>query len=188
MIKFNTFKEISEDLQYHIDKELSLEECVHRMGSKKYFDLFVEARKMWEEKVITVDERTEWFLEKTDLGEWGDYEGMDVPLDCPMATEAFQQFQEAEYKGKEVQLNKPSKGGPKKFQVFVKNDKGNVIRVAFGDPNMSVKLDDEGARKNFAARHNCASKKDKTTPGYWSCNLPRYAGQLGLKGGGSFFW
>lgn len=188
MIRFNQFVQVSEDLEYHIKEELSLEECIHRMGSKKYFELFVEARRLWKENVISVDEGTQWFLEETELGEWGNYEGTDVPIDCPMPTPAFESMQEAEYKGKEVQLNKPSKGGPKKFQVFVKNDKGNVIRVAFGDPNMSVKLDDDGARKSFVARHNCASKKDKTTPGYWSCHLPKYAGQLGLKGGGSFMW
>jgi hypothetical protein len=73
--------------------------------------------------------------------------------------------------------------------VYVKNDKGNVIKVEFGDTSgLKAKINDPAARKSFAARHQCHLKKDKTKPGYWSCNLPRYASQLGLKGGGSFFW
>jgi hypothetical protein len=75
--------------------------------------------------------------------------------------------------GKRVTLNKPFRtpDGPKKFAVYVKNDKGNVVRVNFGDPNMSIKRDDPERRKNFRARHNCSEKKDKTKPGYWACRL-----------------
>lgn len=70
-------------------------------------------------------------------------------------------------------LNKPFRtpGGPKKFGVYVKNDKGNVVLVRFGDPNMDIKRDNPERRKNFRARHNCDQKKDKTTPGYWSCKM-----------------
>ena len=72
---------------------------------------------------------------------------------------------------------------------FVFDDKGNVIKIQFGDTTgLSAKINDPAARKSFAARHDCANKKDKTKAGYWSCNLPRYAAQLGLKGGGNFFW
>ena len=79
----------------------------------------------------------------------------------------------AEYQGKEVTLNKPFRtpGGPKKFSVYVKNDKGNVVKVNFGDPNMEIKRDDPERKKNFRARHNCSEKKDKTSPGYWSCKM-----------------
>jgi len=79
---------------------------------------------------------------------------------------------EAEYKGKTVDLNNPirsPKGKNYKFHVYVKNDKGNVVKVTFGDPNMEIKRDDPGRRKAFRARHNCADKKDKTKAGYWSC-------------------
>jgi hypothetical protein len=117
----------------------------------------------------------------TDIGELAMYEGVEVPLDHPLV--------EAEYKGKEVELNDPKRGGKKKFYVYVKNEKGNVIKVQFGDTSgLKAKISDPAARKSFAARHNCAAKKDKTKPGYWSCNLPRYAAQLGLKDGGNFFW
>ena len=73
-------------------------------------------------------------------------------------------------------LNKPFRtpGGPKKFAVYVKNDKGNIVKVTFGDPNLSIKRDDPNRRKNFRARHNCDTDpraKDKTTAKYWSCKF-----------------
>ena len=88
-----------------------------------------------------------------DLNEWGEV------------------TEKAEYQGKSVELNNPTRGDVKKYKVYVKNDKGNVIKVEFGDPNMSIKRDDPEARKNFRARHNCDQKKDKTTAGYWSCKF-----------------
>lgn len=75
--------------------------------------------------------------------------------------------------GKRVTLNKPFRtpDGPKKFAVYVKNDKGNVVKVNFGDLKAKIKTSDPERRKNFRARHNCSEKKDKTKPGYWSCLL-----------------
>ena len=82
----------------------------------------------------------------------------------------------AKYKGRTVRLNKPTrirKGQPsygkKKSQVFVKNSKGRVIRVTFGDPNMRIKKSSPARRKSFRARHRCANAKDRTTARYWSC-------------------
>ena len=68
-------------------------------------------------------------------------------------------------------LNKPFRtpGGPKKFSVYVKNEKGNVVKVNFGDPNMEIKRDDPERRKNFRARHNCDNPGPKTKARYWSC-------------------
>ena len=80
--------------------------------------------------------------------------------------------EDAEYQGKKVKLNNPVRGGSKKFYVYVKNDKGNVVKVSFGDSTgLSIKRDDPERRKAFRARHNCDQKKDKTTPGYWSCKF-----------------
>lgn len=76
---------------------------------------------------------------------------------------------EAEYQGKKVELNKPKRGGSKKFYVYVKNDKGNVVKVSFGSPDMSIKKSDPDAKSSFRARHKCDQKKDKTSAGYWSC-------------------
>ena len=88
-----------------------------------------------------------------DLNEWGEV------------------TEKAEYQGRSVDLNNPTKGDTKKYKVYVKNDKGNVVKVEFGDPNMSIKRDDPARRKSFRARHNCDQKKDKTTAGYWSCKF-----------------
>jgi len=75
------------------------------------------------------------------------------------------------YKGRKVTLNKPfyTPGERKKSAVYVKNDNGNVIKVRFGDANMTIKKSNPERRKNFRARHNCAEAKDKTTPKFWSC-------------------
>ena len=80
---------------------------------------------------------------------------------------------ESEYQGRKVKLNDPFRlpsGSKKKFGVYVKNDKSNVVKVTFGDPNMGINRDDPEARKSFRARHQC-----DTNPGpkwkarYWSC-------------------
>jgi len=97
---------------------------------------------------------------------------------------------EAEYKGKDVALNKPKRGGPKKFYVYVKDPKTkNIKKVNFGDSgNLTVKLNEPGARAAFAARHKCAMKKDRTSPGYWSCNIGRYWKSLGGAKNFSGYW
>ena len=76
-------------------------------------------------------------------------------------------------KNKGKKLNKPFRtpGGPKKFSVYVRNDKGNVVKVNFGDPNMEIKRDDPARRKSFRARHNCANPGPKTKAKYWSCKM-----------------
>jgi hypothetical protein len=70
-------------------------------------------------------------------------------------------------------LNKPFRTpkGPKKFSVYVKNEKGNTVKVNFGDPNMEIKRDDPQRRKNFRARHNCDNAGPKTKARYWSCKM-----------------
>lgn len=70
-------------------------------------------------------------------------------------------------------LNKPFRTpkGPKKFSVYVKNEKGNIVKVNFGDPNMEIKRDDPNRRKNFRARHNCENPGPKTKARYWSCKM-----------------
>ena len=74
-------------------------------------------------------------------------------------------------KKKNPKLNSPFRtpGGPKKFSVYVKNDKGNIVKVNFGDPNMKIKDNIPGRRKNFRARHNCENPGPKTKARYWSC-------------------
>jgi hypothetical protein len=76
---------------------------------------------------------------------------------------------EAEYQGRKVQLGKPKRGGSKKFYVYVKNDKGNVVKVSFGDPNMKIKKSNPARRRNFRARHNCDNPGPRHKARYWSC-------------------
>lgn len=79
----------------------------------------------------------------------------------------------AEKGAKKVKLNKPTRtpNGPKKFSVYVKNEKGNVVKVNFGDPNMEIKRDDPDRRRNFRARHNCDNPGPKWKARYWSCKF-----------------
>ena len=157
-----------------------IESNEYRVGSEKYYEFFNEKRSLYERGELSPVGFDKELLEG-DIGKYAVYEGENVPLDCPMM--------ESEYQGKDVELNKPKVGGSKKYYVYVKNDKGNVIKVSWGDTSgLKVKLNDKEARKSFAARHDCANKKDKTKAGYWACNIPRYAKQLGLSGGGNFFW
>ena len=84
----------------------------------------------------------------------------------------FKEFTEAaEYQGRKVKLNNPfrTSDGPKKFSVYVKNEKGNVVKINFGDPDMEIKRDDPARRKSFRARHNCDNPGPKWKANYWSC-------------------
>lgn len=114
---------------------------------------------------------------------FGIYEGVTVPLEQPMI-----EFQEE----KDPELNSPKRSsGDKKYVVYVRNPKtGNIKKIEFGDEKggLTSKINDREAARSFAARHQCDMKNDKMTPGYWACRLPKYAKQLGLSGGGSYFW
>ena len=80
---------------------------------------------------------------------------------------------EAEYQGRNVKLGKPflTPDGPKKRSVYVKNSKGNVVKVNFGDKKMRIKKSNPKRKKSFRARHNCANAKDRTSARYWSCKF-----------------
>lgn len=91
-------------------------------------------------------------------------------------------------KKKQPPLNKPHRGGSKKFYVYVRKPGGGIKKVSFGQVGMSAKINNPKARKAFAARHKCAQKTDKTKASYWSCRLPRYASLLGLKSNFSGYW
>jgi len=249
-------------LQYHIDNGLTLHSNVYRYNSDAFINLFKEAREAHRDGKIQLNEEDTKLLETTDIGEYGDYNGIRVPLDLPMVSPKYNPLfevgcmidemiedentideaasideminfelvkelvesiggninmdkfrkavkiqnetfdyngfdmlkasvdyiPEAEYRGKKVQLNKPKRGGSKKFYVYVKSKKGNVKKVSFGDTGLSVKLKKRGARASFAARHKCAQKKDKTKAGYWSCNIGRYWKSLGGSSNFSGYW
>lgn len=184
--KFKNFNSISENVRYHIENNISFTKNIFRTGSESFYDLLEEVRNLYDSSEIVLEKLDKELYDKTDIGKFGYFKNKKVPLDIPMINE------ELEYKGRSVELNKPTRSsGPKKYKVYVKNPKtGNIMLINFGDikGGLTSKINDPEARKNFAKRHNCKDKKDKTKPGYWSCRLPRYANSLGLSGGGNFYW
>jgi hypothetical protein len=154
-----------------------VENNVYRVGSEMYYAYWRDLREAYYKGELEVDP-SEVDIMESDLGNFGVYEGQNVALDCIFEEE-----------GKQPELNKPKAGGPKKYYVYVKAPNGNIKKVSWGDTTgLKSKINDPEARKSFAARHKCAQQNDKTTAAYWACRLPRYAKQLGLSGGGSFFW
>jgi hypothetical protein len=187
MLKYTDVPDkINEAFEYHRTNDILLIENIFRYGSEMYFEIINHARQLYENNEYKPMHKWDEDLLKSDFGKIGFYENKIVILDFPM-------INEAEYQGKKVELDKPKRGGSKKYYVYVNNPKtGKVIKVEFGaksgGQNLSVKINDPDARKNFAARHDCDNKDDKTKPGYWSCRLPRFAKSLGLNGGGNYWW
>jgi hypothetical protein len=241
---------LSENLRYHVDKQLPLTENTFRYGSEAFLNLWAEARSLYLREIIHVNDDDKEILEETDLGNFGIYEGKKVPLDLPMLDEGINlsvraneiplvsildraqekghdrypffnellaelgqeyidleevrdilrdygvyyeyedllNLNETKDKKKNPPIGKPKRGGSKKFYVYVR-DKGKIKKVSFGDTGgLKAKINNPEARRAFAARHDCANKKDRTKASYWSCRLPRYAKLLGLKSSFSGFW
>ena len=183
----NEFKQISEHFQYHIDNKLSIfDNNIFRPFSEAFFTVIKEARKNID---LCIEEDRKLF-ETTDIGLFEFYENKLVPLDIPMFNEEFISINEELYKGKDVELNKPKRGGKrKKYYVYVKNpENGKIKKIEFGDVHggLTAKVSDPEARKAFAARHKCHLKNDKMKAGYWSCRLTRFSHIFGQSYPG--FW
>ena len=144
-------------------------------------------RKVTPGQQVTKESLEEWYLDESVRDKYEERYGDEwlskltktyhamlekVPC-CEDCSEHFDHIvEDAEYQGRKVKLNDPirtSENPNKKFKVYVKNEKGKVVVVRFGDPNMSINRDDPGARKNFRARHNCDDPGPKTKARYWSC-------------------
>jgi hypothetical protein len=180
ILNFGEFKDqISENLQYHLQNDLTLATSVFRIGSEAWYGVIDEARRLWESNSIELDD-DDTFLISTELGRRGIFEGKEVWLDLPLPEE---DLHEAEYKGRKVSLNKPFRtpGAPRKFGVYTKNESGNVVLVRFGQPGMRIRNDDPQRSKSFRARHNCDNPGPKWKARYWSCNVSRYRKLLGIK-------
>jgi hypothetical protein len=177
---------VSDNLKYHINNNIKLSENIFRIYSEAYFNLINEVRTLYFNNQISVPNDDLWMIE-SNLGKSVILEdGRKIWLDAPF--EITEQLNEAKHRGKDVKLNSPFRtpGGPKKFAVYVKTPKGTIKKVTFGDPNLRVKNANKGRAKSFRARHKCDQKKDRTTAGYWSCNVGRYAKKLGLKSSSSW--
>ena len=170
--------EISEGLKYHKEYDLPLVENVFIPFSDEFFSLINETRSLWKNGLVQLCEDDEWLL-KTDIGKTAMFEGDEVWLDIPfLIEEDDESINEAEYKGKKVNLNSPFKtsGKLKKFAVYVKEPSGDIKMVKFGDPNNKPET-----KKNFRVRHKCDTKNDKTKAAYWACNISKYRKKLGIK-------
>ena len=251
-------KLVSENLQYHIDNNISLMENVFRIGSDAHLSMIKEAKKLYSRGVLDLCEEDEGLM-KTHIGEFDLYENEIVPLDLPMLEDEESEddlvyedkkaeklikktlskeggaaglkplvsalkdlgfkkddvvkllkkmskvekhkdgdyillpLEEAKKKKKKEKkdppIGKPKRGGSKAYYVYVRDPKTKKVKkVSFGSGGLRAKIRNPKARKAFAARHNCKNKKDRTKAGYWSCNLPRYASQLGLGANMNTFW
>ena len=145
-----SLEEKSKGLWANINAKRARGEAPARKGSKEYKAAVAAGNKLDE-----VDEINEY---------------------CPQCLaeyimENYNKLNEAEYHGRKVSLGKPflTPGGPKKRSVYVKNAKGNVVKVNFGDPNMRIKKSNPARRKSFRARHNCSNPGPRDKARYWSC-------------------
>ena len=96
---------------------------------------------------------------------------IDIDIDYVKKNINEAHLEEAEYRGRKVKLGKPfyTPGGPRKRAVYVTNDKGNVVKVGFGEPGMKIKKNNPARRKSFRARHKCDTPGPRWKARYWSC-------------------
>ena len=175
-------KLISPGFEYHIIHNVGVDRNIFRPESDSFFALFREARSLSKLGLYQLNENERELLEETDIGEWGMFEGEQVPLDFPMLYEE-DELEEAKYKGREVKLGakgaKRSDGG--KAYVYVRDPKTKKIRkVTFGSSLPDAMGDSKThkeRRKSFGRRHKCAEKDDKTKPGYWACRATKMFGR-----------
>jgi hypothetical protein len=172
-----TEAEVSKNLEFHLDEGISLTENIYRPYSDNFFELINEVRELYNQNKLQIGLSDKWLVE-SDFGKKVKLSnGEVVRLEVPYIVE---QINEAEYKGRKVQLGRPMRntGGGKKYVVYVKNPATKKVKkISFGDVKggLSAKVSNPEARRKFASRHNCKAKKDRMTAGYWSCRINRYA-------------
>ena len=135
---------------------------------------------------ITQTSGNKYFIADEDGRGWYTYGDQLVMADDEYINEAKKKKKKEK---KDPPIGKPKRGGSKAYYVYVRDPKTKKVKkVSFGSGGLRAKIRNPKARKAFAARHNCKNKKDRTKAGYWSCNLPRYAPQLGLGAKMNTFW
>jgi hypothetical protein len=122
-----------------------------------------ETKKFWLDQITPLNEEVSYVEEES-------YEGNSFFEKYGILEFDVKQITEGEYQGRKVELNKPMQGDVKKFKVYVKNKEGKVVKINFGDPNMTIKKHIPARRKSFRARHKCdTDPADRDTARYWSC-------------------
>lgn len=166
---------VSKELKNHLDNKISLSESEFRSGSPKHIELLKEVKELYNKGIISLNETDEFIVTEFDpnpikvkgVGE------VYLGLILEEYESEEQLLSEAVYQGRKVQLGKPflTPDGPKKRSVYVRNDKGNVVKVNFGDPNMKIKKNIPARRKSFRARHKCSNPGPRFKSRYWSCRF-----------------
>ena len=167
---FNDFV-VSEGFRYHMENGLDITNSVYRLGSDAYKQLFEETKKYWDEGNVILKDKAAWVAANLEVGKKAKFKTEDGMMI-------------------DVELDMPSRGGDKKFQVYrdggKKDDDGNIIakRITWGDTSgLSIKNDDPKASASFWSRQQCdlQKKMDPDTAGFWACYAPSLFGkQLGL--------
>jgi len=162
---------VSKELKNHLDKKISLSESEFKYGSEKHIELLKEVKELYNKGIISLNETDEFMINEFDpkpvkikgIGEV--YLGLiqeEYESDEELLSEAV-------YQGRKVQLGKRMAGDVKKFKVYVRNDKGNVVKVNFGQKGVKIKKNNPARRKSFRARHNCTNPGPRWKARYWSC-------------------
>jgi hypothetical protein len=193
---------LSEAVDYHIQNNLSLIENIYRPGSEMFFAMILEAKRLYAEGQYTARDEFEQDLLESDIGEVAEYEGESVLLDYPYEEDMEECWKGYTQKGMKKkgdkmvpncvpmeEENDPTKGKGigKPFRsggggaVYVRNEKGNVVKVNFSQSGMKKRFNEPARVKSFVARHNCYGNKDKTSASYWACRWPRYFSDSGKK-------
>ena len=165
---------ISEELKYHLLKKIPLSENKFKINSKSFINLINEVRRLYNKGLIGLNKNYRNIVE-SDLARKVLLEnGQVVYLEIPIEDQNF--LSEAEYQGRNVQLGKIMQGDVKKSKVYVKNDKGKVVKVNFGfggksahGKRMTIKKNNPARRKSFRARHNCDNPGPRWKARYWAC-------------------
>jgi len=166
---------VSKELKNHLDKNIPLSESEYKSGSPKHIELLKEVKELYNKGLIELNETDEFIVNEFN----------PKPIKVKGIGEVYlgliqeeyesdeQLLSEAVYKGRKVNLGKAflTPDGPKKRSVYVRNDKGNVVKVNFGDPNMRIKKNIPARRKSFRARHKCSNPGPKWKSRYWSCRF-----------------
>ena len=165
---------ISDGLKYHLLKKIPLSENKFKINSKSFINLINEVRRLYNKGLIGLNKNDRNIVE-SDLARKVLLEnGQVVYLEIPIEDQNF--LSEAEYQGRKVQLGKIMQGDVKKSKVYVKNDKGKVVKVNFGfggksahGKRMVIKKNNPARRKSFRARMNCDNPGPRWKARYWAC-------------------
>jgi len=146
----------------------ALEEYVSYASGKEFNELNTEAG-LNEAFFIGEDDIDEYDVDENNINEVKDFIKFLKKYFTILAEAQCDCVYEAEYHGRQVSLGKPMQGDIKKFKVYVKNSKGKVVKVNFGQKGMNIKKNNPVRRKAYRARHNCNNPGPRTKANYWSC-------------------